>query len=40
MAKFSESQENITYQKATFERAFYYGMLRRAPDQGGYDFGK
>jgi len=39
MTGFSESAEN---QQTTLAQirviAFYYGMLRRAPDQGGFDF--
>ena len=39
MASFSESQENITLTESNIRViSFYYGMLRRAPDQGGYDF--
>ena len=39
MESFSESQENITLTESNIRViSFYYGMLRRAPDQGGYDF--
>ena len=39
MASFSESQENITLTESNIRViSFYYGMLRRAPEQGGYDF--
>ena len=39
MASFSESQENVTLTESNIRViSFYYGMLRRAPDQGGYDF--
>jgi len=39
MASFSESQENITLTESNIRViSFYYGMLRRAPDQSGYDF--
>jgi hypothetical protein len=39
MASFSESQENITLTESNIRViSFYYGMLRRAPEQAGYDF--
>ncbi len=39
MASFSESTENVSLTQSNIRViSFYYGMLRRAPDQGGYDF--
>ena len=39
MASFSESAENISLTQSNIRViSFYYGMLRRAPDQQGYDF--
>lgn len=39
MASFSESQENIALTESSVRViSFYYGMLRRAPEQAGYDF--
>ena len=39
MASFSESSENISLTQSNIRViSFYYGMLRRAPDQQGYDF--
>jgi hypothetical protein len=39
MASFSESAENVSLTQSQIRViSFYYGMLRRAPDQTGYDF--
>ena len=39
MASFSESTENVSLTQSQIRViSFYYGMLRRAPDQTGYDF--
>ena len=39
MASFSESTENVSLTESNIRViSFYYGMLRRAPDQVGYDF--
>jgi hypothetical protein len=39
MASFSESAENVSLTQSQIRViSSYYGMLRRAPDQTGYDF--